>query len=45
LRENVADPVKSTTPELLELGEKCLRVGDGVDLGLDELLAGQRRRE
>ena len=38
MRQNVADPVKSTTPELLELGEKGLRPGDGADLGLDELL-------
>jgi hypothetical protein len=38
LRENVADPVKSTTPELFELGEKCLRPDNGVDLGLNELL-------
>jgi hypothetical protein len=44
LREHVADAVKSTTPQPLELGEQHLSPGDGVNLGLDEQLAAASRQ-
>lgn len=44
MRENVADAVKSTAPQPLELGEQCLGFGYGVDLSLDELLAAAPRQ-
>src|SRR5438105_4035197 len=38
LGEHVTDAPESITPQLLELGEQLSRLGDGVDIGLDELL-------
>src|SRR5205823_9699099 len=38
LGEHVTDAPESITPQLLELGEQRSRLGDGVDIGLDELL-------
>jgi hypothetical protein len=38
LGEHVTDAPESITPQLLELGEQLCRLGDGVDIGLDELL-------
>src|SRR5438105_6394369 len=36
-RHHLTDAPELITPQLLELGEQLARLGDGVDIGLDEL--------